>query len=165
MSSAAQRNSTQRDSKSYIHATAVIIAETGILIRGRSGAGKSGLALALLARGEQARLFARLVGDDRVAIEACNGRLLVRPHPAIAGSIEKRGEGILRLPFEAKSVVRLVVDFVTTDPARDIPPRLPADAERQTELAGISLPRLMLAEGVALEDLAARVIAQVRGGY
>ena len=41
--------------------------------------------------------FARLVGDDRVHVEAAGGRLLVRPAPALAGLIEVRGIGVLRL--------------------------------------------------------------------
>jgi hypothetical protein len=94
----------------YIHATALAVAETGILIRGPSGAGKSRLALQLIAEAGRRGLFARLVGDDRIAVAARGGRLIARPHPTIAGQIESRGEGILATPHEAAAVLRLVID-------------------------------------------------------
>ncbi len=51
-----------------------------------AGAGKSSLALRLVQAGETRLLpFARLVADDRAHVEACHGRLLVRPAPALAG--------------------------------------------------------------------------------
>ena len=68
-----------------VHASAVLAGPRALLIRGPGGAGKSRLALDLLAAAQTGLLrFARLVGDDRVHIEACHGRLLVRPAPALA---------------------------------------------------------------------------------
>ena len=49
-----------------IHATAVVYGESGVLILGPSGSGKSALALALLARARDSGLFGALIGDDRV---------------------------------------------------------------------------------------------------
>ena len=46
-----------------VHASAVSLGGRGVLILGRSGAGKSGLALRLIALGAQ------LVSDDRVVLE------------------------------------------------------------------------------------------------
>jgi HPr kinase/phosphorylase len=124
-----------------IHASAVLVGARAVLIRGPSGSGKSRLALELI---ESARsgslLFARLVGDDRVNLQAAGGRLLVRPAEALAGLIEVHGVGILRLPHEPRAVVGLVVDL-----AADAE-RLPDTKERQVELEGISLPRLAVAE-------------------
>jgi serine kinase of HPr protein (carbohydrate metabolism regulator) len=126
----------------YAHATALAIGEAGLLIRGPSGAGKSRLALDLLAEAGRRGLFARLVGDDRVALAHHAGRLLARPHPAIAGRIESRGEAILDLPHEHAVVVRLVVDI---QPANaDAPARLPAP-DPTTQLCGLDLPALTLA--------------------
>ncbi|MGA7487776.1 MAG: serine kinase, partial [Xanthobacteraceae bacterium] len=63
-----------------VHASAVLAGARAVLIRGPAGAGKSQLALALIHAGETGLLrFARLVGDDRVHLEAHHGRLLVRP--------------------------------------------------------------------------------------
>jgi HPr kinase/phosphorylase len=106
----------------WTHATALLIGETGILIRGASGSGKSSLALALLAQAELSGRFASLVGDDRVQLEVRAGRLIARPHPALAGRAERRGQGIVVLPHEAATLVRCVIDLVDGGPDRDIPP-------------------------------------------
>lgn len=129
---------------STVHASAVLVGERAVLIRGPSGAGKSTLALALVqAARAGSPAFARLVGDDRVHLEAAAGRLLVRPAPALAGLLEVRGLGILRLPHEPRAVVGLVVDL-----AADAP-RLPDPAQRQVEIEGIALARLAVAAGQA----------------
>jgi serine kinase of HPr protein (carbohydrate metabolism regulator) len=117
-----------------IHATAVLVGAKAALIRGPSASGKSGLALRLL----QSLPFARLVGDDRVRLEAANGRLLVRPHKELLGLIEVRGLGIRRLPFEPVAVVGLVVDLAAEAE------RMPQAPALQAQLEGISLPRLGL---------------------
>jgi serine kinase of HPr protein (carbohydrate metabolism regulator) len=126
-----------------IHASAVLVGARAVLIRGPSAAGKSRLAFELI---EAARVgsvrFARLVGDDRVHVETAGGRLLVRPAPALAGLIEVRGIGILRLPYEPCAVVALVVDLAAADAER-----LPPADKRMTAVAGINLPRLAVAPG------------------
>jgi len=125
-----------------VHASAVLVGARAVLIRGPSGAGKSRLALELIeSERSGALLFARLVGDDRVHLQAAGGRLLVRPAETLAGLIELRGVGILRLHHEPSAVVGLVVDLAVAAE------RLP-DAEAQREvLEGISLPRLAVADG------------------
>jgi HPr kinase/phosphorylase len=124
-----------------VHASAVLVGARAVLIRGPSGAGKSRLALELI---ESARsgslLFARLVGDDRVHLQAAGGRLLVRPAEALAGMIEVRGVGILRLPHEPSAVVGLVVDLAAQAE------RLPDGQERQAVLEGVTVPRLAVAD-------------------
>jgi len=81
-----------------VHASAVLAGARAVLIRGPAGSGKSQLALALIQAAETGLLrFARLVGDDRVHLEARHGRLIVRPAAALAGLIEVRGLGIRRL--------------------------------------------------------------------
>jgi HPr kinase/phosphorylase len=125
-----------------IHASAVLAGAHAILIRGPSGAGKSRLALAFI----QARhcdgvlLFTRLVADDRVDVAAAHGRLLARPAPALAGLLEVRGIGIIRLPHEPVAVVSLVVDL-------DGGERMPDAAATRTCIEGIWLPRLAAAPG------------------
>jgi serine kinase of HPr protein (carbohydrate metabolism regulator) len=128
-----------------IHASAVLVGARALLIRGPSGSGKSRLALALIEAGRAGALrFARLVADDRIYLEAAGGRLLARPPDALAGLIEVRGAGLLRLPHEASAVIGLVIDL-----AADNASRLPVPAERKTEIAGISLPRLAVAADLA----------------
>jgi HPr kinase/phosphorylase len=126
-----------------IHASAVLIGTKAALIRGPAGSGKSQLVLALIEAAASGTLpFARLVADDRAHIEARNGRLLVRPAPALAGLIEVRGLGIRRLPCERVAVVGLVVDLAAADAGR-----LPAREALETALEGVTLPRLAVAPG------------------
>ncbi len=127
--------------KPTAHASAVLAGARAVLIRGPSGAGKSRLALALLGAAECGLLpFARLIADDRVQLEPCHGRLLVRPANSLAGLIELRGLGIRPLPYEPVGVVGLVIDLAAEDAER-----LPQTLE--SEVLGVRLPRLAVAAG------------------
>jgi len=137
----------------YVHATAVLIGDAGILIRGDSGAGKSSLALALIDAAGRAR-FARLVGDDRVRLEVRGDRLIVSGHPAIAGKIERFGQGITQLPHEDAAVVRLIVDLTK----RDFTPRLPESEEQEERIFGVANPRLVLSSGRLAEENARTIV-------
>ncbi len=96
-----------------IHASAVAIGGNGLLILGRSGAGKSGLALRLIALGAQ------LVADDRVLLDTDpEGRLTARAPGPIAGLIEARGVGLLGLEPVAAARIALAVDLDTQPEAR-----------------------------------------------
>ena len=132
-----------------IHATAVLIGAKAILIRGPSGSGKSSLAWQLIqTSGSPALPFARLIGDDRVHVEATNGRLLVRPAPALAGLIEVRGLGIRQLLHEPVAQIGLIVDLAEPAAAR-----LPAPETSEITLSGIAMPRLPVAPGQAAMPL------------
>jgi serine kinase of HPr protein (carbohydrate metabolism regulator) len=126
-----------------VHASAVLVGARAVLVRGPSGSGKSQLALSLIEAARGGRLpFARLVADDRTLLTAGHGRLLVRPPPPLAGLLEIRGVGLLRLPYEPVAVVGWVVDLAAADAARM--PEMTAAAT----LAGISVPRLAVPSGV-----------------
>ena len=128
---------------STIHASAVLVGPRAVLIRGPAGSGKSRLALALIQAGASGALpFARLVGDDRVHVEAANGRLLVRAADMLAGLIEVRGLGIRKVPFEPVGVVGVVVDLAAANSER-----LPTPKSPVAEVIGIVLPRLAVAPG------------------
>jgi HPr kinase/phosphorylase len=123
-----------------VHASAVLAGPRAILIRGPAGSGKSRLALALVQAAECGLIgFARLVGDDRIALEAAHGRLLARPAQALAGLIEVRGLGIRRLENEPVAVVGLVVDLAVPEAER-----LPGATDRETTIEGIKIPRMAL---------------------
>ena len=134
----------------------MIIGDAGILIRGASGSGKSGLALALIRVASQTGQFASLVGDDRIAVEAANGRLIARAHPAIAGQVERHGFGIARLPAETTAVVRLVVDFLAPQAKST---SLPDPQDQATMLEGIALPRIALPTHRGLQQAADAIFA------
>jgi HPr kinase/phosphorylase len=123
-----------------VHASAVLLGETGILIRGASGSGKSSLVLELL-RADPANTH--LVADDRVILSAEHGRLVADVPEPLAGLLEVRGLGLVKLPCVAPVVIGLIVDLVARDEYR----RMPEAAEALTEVQGLSLPRLLLPIG------------------
>jgi len=140
-----------------IHATAVLVGARALLIRGAAGSGKSSLALRLLQAAETGLIrFARLVGDDRLHVEAVRGVLLARPPAPLAGLIEVRGVGLRRVPFEPMAAVGWVVDLAVADAAR-----LPLPSTLTTVLSGIRLPRLAVAPQV---DPMLPVLASVAQG-
>ena len=121
-----------------IHASCVLLAhageafdappDAGILLIGESGAGKSDLALRLIAAG------AWLVADDRVDISVENTRLIARPPAPLAGLIEIRNVGIVTLPHAPEASIALVVQLGTAENL----PRLP-EREQYQPPSGIDL--------------------------
>ncbi len=89
-----------------IHASCVRVGRSGILLLGKSGAGKSDLALRLIGRG------AVLVADDRTLLAIERGILVARVPPQIAGMIEVRGVGLLPMRHTSSAQIVLVVDLV-----------------------------------------------------
>lgn len=116
-----------------IHASCVALDGFGLILRGPSGAGKSDLALRLIDAG------ARLVADDQVRLARADGQLIASPPPTIAGLIEVRGLGVVRLDHMPSCPVGLIVDL-TEPEALDRLPEQPS-----TELAGVRLPWLRIA--------------------
>jgi HPr kinase/phosphorylase len=98
-----------------VHAGCVVLAraapsfgarhDSGVLIIGKSGAGKSDLALRLIERG------AILVSDDRTELMLTGGSLIARAPANIRGLIEVRGLGIVAVPFAPKVRVALAVSL------------------------------------------------------
>jgi HPr kinase/phosphorylase len=122
-----------------VHACAVLVGARALLIRGPAGSGKSQLTLKLIEAAHSGQLpFARLIADDRIRLEPCHGRLLVRAPDTLAGLIEVRGLGIRQLPYEPVAVVGGVIDLAAPDAKR-----LPDQAG--IEVAGVKLPQLKVA--------------------
>ncbi len=136
-----------------LHATAVIHRETGVLILGPSGSGKSALALALLARAAAAGAFGALIGDDRVFVREAQGRLIARGAANMAGIIERRTAGLIQVRHEPAGVVRLAVELCGRGRRW---PRMPDDDDRLT-IAGVELPRLALDSSLGACDQALAV--------
>jgi HPr kinase/phosphorylase len=139
-----------------VHASAALVGEQGVLIRGASGSGKSALLLALITMDAEQNALA---ADDRVALAAHHGRVVASVPAELAGLIEVRGQGILRLPHVSPVVIDLVVDLV---PLAEVP-RMPEGDDAGTEIAGIWLPRLSLAAGAS--DGAIRVLTALTHGF
>lgn len=92
-------------SSETLHASCVAIQGRAVLISGRSGSGKSDLALRLIDRG------AVLVSDDYTVVRRVSGRLLARAAANIEGRIEVRGLGIVPFPHQSDLPVCLLIDL------------------------------------------------------
>lgn len=140
----------------FVHGTCVLVGARAVLLRGPSGSGKSDLAFRLI-RGEGAS--ALLVADDQVGLSVEEGRLLASPAAALAGLLELRGLGLLRLPHAVRAEVALAVDLVRRDEVPRLPePRFATIAEVQLPLVALHAFDLTAAEKVrlALEKIPAQ---------
>ena len=88
-----------------VHASCIAFEGAGVLLRGRSGAGKSDLALRAVEAG------ARLVADDLVALDLRGGRVWASALPQAGGRLEVRGVGIVRLPAMDRAPLVLLADL------------------------------------------------------
>ena len=86
-----------------IHGSCVVAGRSGVLLLGKSGSGKSDLALRLIAEG------ARLVGDDRLELFIARHRLCARAPKALVGLMEINGLGIVAQPHAAQAIIALAV--------------------------------------------------------
>ncbi len=136
-----------------IHASCVARDRAGVLLLGPPGSGKSDLALRLLEHGFM------LVADDRVEIESG----IARPPPHLAGLLEVRGLGIVRLAHAAEAALALAVRL--GPPAERLP--WPArDAELALPVIALDPAAPSAAARVALAlDCALGRIAQVAGAF
>jgi serine kinase of HPr protein (carbohydrate metabolism regulator) len=136
-----------------VHASAVLIGEHGVLIRGASGSGKSSLVLGLIDRDPSST---RLIADDRVHLDANRGRLVATAPEAIAGRLEVRGQGVVEVAHVSPAIIRLIVELLPPDKC----PRLPEADETTIEIRGVMLPRLMLPIGAVDGPARVRFAAQ-----
>ena len=97
-----------------VHATAVVIEGDAILLRGPSGAG------------------------DQVELRRAGERVLVTAPAAIAGLIEVRGVGIIRLQPVTEATLALLVDLVPLPEVDRFP------ATRCEDVLGLAVPSIAL---------------------
>lgn len=151
--------------RTAVHANCVILAETGILIFGPPGAGKSSLCLATLELAKVSQQFAALVSDDRVWLTTVGAKLMARPTPGFEGLIERRGQGITYTRSEPAAIVGIAVELFGT---RHAMPRTPDEADLRFEYEGVAVPKffLDLRAGVAAGALAlfARLVRDTKRG-
>lgn len=94
-------------SSETLHASCVAKDGQAILISGRSGSGKSDLALRLIDRG------ADLVSDDYTIVRRVGGKLVASAPENIRNKLEIRGLGILEFRNEPDVPVCLMIELST----------------------------------------------------
>lgn len=121
-----------------LHGTCLDADGFGVLITGKSGAGKSDLALRLLQAGLEPHFS--LVADDRVVVQRQGDELIARAPEALAGLLEIRGIGIVRMDFKAQTRLSLIVRLMADEQIE----RLPHFPRQMTGLSGLQVPVLDL---------------------
>jgi len=136
-----------------VHGSCAARDGAGVLLMGPSGSGKSDLVLRLMSRGFD------LIADDRV--DVTDG--VASAPPALAGLLEVRGLGVIRLPHRQQATLALVVALGT------LPPRLPLPARHPTldlPQIGIDAAAASAPERVALAlDCALGRVTQHTGAF
>jgi HPr kinase/phosphorylase len=136
-----------------LHASCVARDADAILLVGPSGSGKSDLVLRLLSRGFH------LVADDQVDI--ADG--IASPLPELAGLLEVRGLGIVRLQHRPQARLVLVVEL---DGHADRMPMPDQHPDLKLPMVRIDAAAASAPERVALAlDCALGRIGQVAGAF
>ena len=89
-----------------IHATSVVIEDSGVLIVGNSGLGKSDLALRLIDSG------ATLISDDITICKKIEDSIFLFPPLQTRGLLEVRELGIMTVPYVDNIKLLLIVELV-----------------------------------------------------
>lgn len=118
-------------SSETLHASCVAKDGRAILISGRSGSGKSDLALRLIDRG------ADLVSDDYTIVRRLGGKLVASAPENIRNKLEIRGLGILEFEVMADAQVCLMVELSTDVERMPLMPGFIA-------IAGVQVPSVRL---------------------
>jgi serine kinase of HPr protein (carbohydrate metabolism regulator) len=154
-----------------LHGVFVEIFGLGVLFAGRSGVGKSELALEMLARGH------RLIADDAAEFElAHDGRVVGRCPPVLYGFLEVRGLGILHVgrmfgevALRSSKALDLILRLDATEDPADPPDRL-RGRRKDVMVCGKAIPEIALPVRVGqnlatLAEAACRDQTLKRDGY
>ena len=117
-----------------MHASFVLLRNKGILFRGKSGSGKSELALKFIENKN-----AVLVADDVVALKTRQNKLWGYAPENIRGLLEIRNVGISRYEFAAEAEVSLLVNLVQYKENLE---RLPKN--KTENILGVEIPAIDL---------------------
>ena len=128
-----------------MHASCVDVNGAGVLIVGRSGSGKSSLAINLLALGST------LVADDQCEIVRKNNRFRISKPASLPKSIEIRGIGLVSVPMVNETSLDWVVNMDEVEKERMPTPQF-------TKIGGFRVPTVF---GKDMDDLASRIYVLV----
>ena len=124
-----------------MHASCVDVNGSGVLIVGRSGSGKSSLAINLLALGS------KLVADDQCELIRKNNGFRISKPASLPKSIEIRGVGLVSVPMVNETSLDWVVNMDQVEKER-------MPTSRFTEISGFRVPTVF---GKDMDDLASRI--------
>lgn len=155
--------------RALVHATAVALLDAtapfggpidgAVLLLGDSGAGKSDVALRLIASG------AKLIADDQTELFVEHGRVWADAPPNIKGGMEIRGVGIVRVDSAPAAPVVLAVQLTEGSVARmPVPDAYALPAPLQ---ADVKVPLVILNghEASTPAKIAAAAAGLVRGVF
>ena len=128
-----------------MHASCVDVNGSGVLIVGRSGSGKSSLAINLLALGS------KLVADDQCELVRKNNSFRISKPASLPKSIEIRGVGLVSVPMVKETSLDWVVNMDEVEKERMPTPQF-------TEIGGFRVPTVF---GKDMDDLASRIYVLV----
>ena len=112
------------------HSTSIVVEDLGIMIIGKSGSGKSDLALRLIDSG------AMLISDD-VTICKKSGFLYLNSHEATRGLLEVREIGIMTVPYIDNIRLALIVELTDINLKR-------SPGEISSKILGIKVPKIKI---------------------
>ena len=104
-----------------VHATSIIVGQTGLLFLGPSGAGKSSTAFACLSEAKALGWHAALVADDRTILTVHGNRCVASCPDPIRGYLELRGTGIVRARQVDRAVMHCAVALTEASAATRVP--------------------------------------------
>jgi HPr kinase/phosphorylase len=127
-----------------LHGELVRVHGVGVLITGKSGMGKSEIALELIKRGHQ------LVGDDRIDCYKIHDELVGRTAPMLEGFMELRGVGIINVSrmygvgaIAHEAQIELQIDLEPFDASYEYD-RVGIEEKEYSELFGIKILKMTI---------------------
>lgn len=127
-----------------LHGELMRIHGVGVMITGKSGMGKSEIALELIGRGHQ------LVADDRIDCYAMHNMLIGKTAPMLEGFMELRGVGIINVSrmfgvgaYAYKTEIELQIDLEPFDNDYDYD-RVGIEEKEYTEILGVKIMKIRI---------------------
>jgi len=135
-----ETHATDLPATSQLHAVLVRVFDTGVLLIGESGIGKSECALELITRGH------RLIADDSVRAFAVGEKLVGKAPEVTRHLLEIRGLGIINVPevFGETAVFEESAIDLCIELKRSIEMKPLEDAAFEYQIAGLKLPKFVL---------------------
>jgi serine kinase of HPr protein (carbohydrate metabolism regulator) len=124
-----------------LHASVAAVDGRGVIIFGKSGIGKTSLALELVREAWRSGIAAAFVADDRVNIILQGGELIASAPERLRGMVEIRGSGVHQAAYQQFAALSLAVNLVSPAQAERMPPAQPLPVAHGVKLPVLVLPQ------------------------